>query len=33
MGFGSDEESLKMKEFFRQGNALTLAQLQKRFQR
>jgi len=32
MGFGSDEESLKMKEFFRQGNAFTLAQLQKRFQ-
>lgn len=31
LGFGSDEESQKMKEFFRQGNAFTLAQLQKRF--
>lgn len=33
MGFGSDEESQKMKAFFEQGNAYTLAQLQKRFQR
>lgn len=32
MGFGSDEESQKMKEFFEKGNAYTLAQLQKRFQ-
>jgi len=32
MGFGTDEESQKMKEFFMQGNAFTLAQLQKRFQ-
>ncbi len=31
MGFGTDEESQKMKEFFKQGNAFTLAQLQKRF--
>lgn len=33
MGFGPDEESQKMKEFFRQGNTFTLAQLQKRFSR
>jgi hypothetical protein len=33
MGFGADEESQKMKEFFKQGNAYTLVQLQKRFQR
>jgi uncharacterized protein YndB with AHSA1/START domain len=33
MGFGSDDESQKMKAFFDQGNAYTLAQLQKRFQR
>ena len=32
MGFGTDEESQKMKEFFRQGNAFTLTQLQKHFQ-
>jgi hypothetical protein len=32
MGFGSDDESQRMKEFFKQGNAQTLAQLQKRFQ-
>ena len=32
MGFGLDPESQKMKEFFEQGNAYTLAQLQKRFQ-
>ena len=32
MGFGTDEESQKMKEFFKQGNAFTLTQLQKRFQ-
>ena len=32
MGFGKDEESQKMKAFFGQGNAYTLAQLQKRFQ-
>jgi uncharacterized protein YndB with AHSA1/START domain len=31
MGFGTDEESQKMKAFFKQGNAFTLAQLQKRF--
>ncbi len=31
LGFGSDQESLKMKEFFKQGNAFTLTQLQKRF--
>jgi uncharacterized protein YndB with AHSA1/START domain len=33
MGFGTDEESQKMKEFFMQGNAFTLTQLQKHFQR
>lgn len=33
MGFGSDAESQKMKAFFDQGNAYTLTQLQKRFQR
>jgi uncharacterized protein YndB with AHSA1/START domain len=32
MGFESDDESQKMKEFFKQGNAYTLVQLQKRFQ-
>lgn len=32
MGFGADDESQKMKQFFQQGNAYTLAQLQKRFQ-
>ena len=33
MGFGADEESQKTKTFFEQGNAYTLAQLQKRFPR
>ncbi len=33
MGFGTDEESQRMKEFFIQGNAFTLTQLQKHFQR
>jgi uncharacterized protein YndB with AHSA1/START domain len=32
MGFGTDEESQKMKEFFKQGNAFTLAQLQRHFE-
>lgn len=32
LGFGPDEDSQKMKAFFSQGNAYTLAQLQKRFQ-
>lgn len=32
LGFGSDEESQRMKEFFKQGNAYTLVQLQKHFQ-
>jgi uncharacterized protein YndB with AHSA1/START domain len=32
MGFGSDDESQRMKKFFEQGNAYTLAQLQKRFE-
>jgi uncharacterized protein YndB with AHSA1/START domain len=32
LGFGSDDESQRMKEFFQQGNAYTLAQLQKKFQ-
>lgn len=31
LGFGSDEESQRMKDFFKQGNAFTLSQLQKRF--
>ena len=31
LGFGSDEESQKMKAFFSQGNAYTLSELQKRF--
>jgi uncharacterized protein YndB with AHSA1/START domain len=31
MGFGSDEESKKMREFFNRGNAVTLEGLQKRF--
>lgn len=31
MGFGTDDESKKMRTFFEQGNAYTLAQLQKRF--
>lgn len=33
LGFGADDESQRMKEFFRQGNAFTLTQLQKHFQR
>lgn len=31
LGFGSDEDSQRMKTFFQQGNAYTLGQLQKRF--
>ena len=31
MGFGKDEESQKMREFFKRGNAITLEELQKRF--
>ncbi len=31
LGFGSDEESQRMKDFFQQGNAFTLSQLQKHF--
>lgn len=31
LGFGPDEDSQKMKAYFSQGNAYTLAQLQKRF--
>lgn len=31
LGFGADEESQRMKDFFKQGNAFTLSQLQKRF--
>lgn len=31
MGFGPDEESQKMRQFFDRGNAATLAELQKRF--
>ena len=31
LGFGDDEESQKMREFFDRGNAATLAQLQKHF--
>src|SRR5438034_8884942 len=31
MGFGSDDESRKMREFFNRGNAFTLQHLQKRF--
>jgi hypothetical protein len=31
MGFGSDDESKKMREFFNRGNAVTLQRLQKRF--
>jgi uncharacterized protein YndB with AHSA1/START domain len=33
LGFGSDDESQRMKEYFRQGNAYTLARLQKHFQK
>ena len=31
MGFGADEESLQMRQFFDRGNAATLVALQKRF--
>lgn len=31
LGFGPDAESQKMKAYFKEGNAYTLAQLQKRF--
>ena len=31
MGFGEDEESKKMREFFNRGNATTMEHLQKRF--
>lgn len=31
MGFGADDESKKMREFFNRGNAVTLQHLQKRF--
>lgn len=31
MGFGSDDESQKMRQFFDRGNAFTMAALQKRF--
>ena len=31
MGFGNDDESKKMREFFNRGNAITLDHLQKRF--
>ncbi len=31
LGFGDDEESRKMREFFNRGNAITLERLQKRF--
>ena len=31
MGFGNDDESKKMREFFKRGNAATLEGLQKRF--
>ena len=31
MGFGEDEASLKMREFFKEGNGWTLEQLQKKF--
>jgi uncharacterized protein YndB with AHSA1/START domain len=31
LGFGDDDESRKMREFFDRGNAATLAQLQKHF--
>ena len=31
LGFGADEESQRMRAFFNQGNATTLAQLQKHF--
>ncbi len=31
LGFGDDEESTKMRQFFNRGNAITLEHLQKRF--
>ena len=31
LGFGNDDESKKMREFFKRGNAVTLEELQKRF--
>ena len=31
MGFGNDDESKKMREFFNRGNAFTLQKLQERF--
>jgi len=31
MGFGADDESKKMREFFNRGNAVTMQHLQKRF--
>jgi uncharacterized protein YndB with AHSA1/START domain len=31
LGFGNDEESKRMREFFNRGNAFTLQRLQKRF--
>jgi len=31
LGFGNDDESQKMREFFNRGNAVTLEELQKRF--
>jgi uncharacterized protein YndB with AHSA1/START domain len=31
LGFGNDEESRKMREFFNRGNAVTLERLQRRF--
>ncbi len=31
LGFGPDEESRRMREFFNRGNAVTLEQLQRRF--
>ena len=31
LGFGTDDESKKMREFFKRGNAVTLEGLQKRF--
>ena len=31
MGFGTDEESRKMREFFNRGNAITLEELRKHF--
>ena len=31
LGFGEDDESRKMREFFNRGNAITLERLKKRF--